>query len=136
MALLVISGAIAGMATALLLGRFFEQRYTEILVILLAVIAALYVGPTIGGAQSAFMLETSVALLLIALSVYALRANLLVLAAGYALHGLWDMTHGLWVRHILPPWYAPMCVGYDLAVAACIVYEYRRRESLKTPAQV
>jgi hypothetical protein len=135
MTLLVLSGAIAGVATALLIARFFAQRYVEILAVLLAVIAALYVGPTIGGAEPAFVLETLVALVLIALAVYALRASILVLAVGYALHGLWDLTHGLWVPHILPEWYAPMCVGYDLAVAVCIVYEYRRRASIKRHLQ-
>lgn len=124
MFLLILSGAVAGMATALIVARLFPHRYAEVLTILLAVIAALYVGPTLGGAEPAYLLEALVALLLMVLCVYALRASLLVLAAGYVLHGLWDLAHGPLVPHILPTWYAPLCVGYDLAVAACIVYAY------------
>ena len=129
MFLLVFGGAIARIATAVIVLKVFSQRYVEILAIFLAVIAALYVGPTIGGGQPAYFLEFIVALLLIALCVYAVRGSLLVLAAGYALHGLWDLAHGPLVPHVLPVWYAPLCVGYDIAVAACIVYFYFKSQS-------
>ena len=55
----------------------------------------------------------------------ALRAPLWVLALGYLLHGLWDMLHGAVLPHVMPEWYAPLCIGYDITLALLIFRRYR-----------
>lgn len=72
--------------------------------------------------------------LLIGVTIYgaffwlAKRFSALWLAAGWALHTLWDMALHLYGigTHIVPEWYAWACVSFDLAVAAYIYWRFRQ----------
>ncbi len=122
--ILILQGAIAGALTGVLVARFAPSWYREILAVFLAVIAALYAGPEIN-AGNLFSVEMLFATGLIVVSVVALRAPLWVLAQGYLLHGLWDMLHGAVLPHVMPEWYAPLCIGYDITLALLIFRRYR-----------
>ena len=122
---LILQGAIAGALTAVLVSRLAPSWYREVLAVFLAVIAALYAGPEID-AGNLVSVETFFAALLIVLAILALRAPLWLLALGYLLHGLWDMLHGVVLPHVMPEWYAPLCIGYDITLAVFIFVKYRR----------
>ena len=127
--ILILQGALAGALTAVLVARLAPSWYREVLAVFLAVIAALYAGPEIDAGRL-FSLELGFATILIILSIVALRAPLWLLALGYLLHGLWDMLHGAVLPHVMPPWYAPLCIGYDITLAVFIFVKYRRSAAL------
>ena len=50
------------------------------------------------------------------------RYSLMVLAAGWALHALWDrLSHGTF----MPAWYPMACLGFDLVLAGFIVSQWK-----------
>ena len=50
------------------------------------------------------------------------RYSLIVLAAGWVLHALWDcLTHGAF----MPAWYPMWCLGFDLLLAGFIVWQWK-----------
>jgi hypothetical protein len=55
----------------------------------------------------------------IAVAIASRRLGPLVLAAGWAAHGVWDMmpVNRTW----MPAFYPPLCLGFDLVVAARLV---------------
>lgn len=59
------------------------------------------------------------------------------LAAGWGLHGLWDLALP-WVADTgyVPPWYAAACLGFDVVVAAAmVVRSLRGGVDLAPPAE-
>lgn len=68
--------------------------------------------------------EVSVVIGTVALGVAAEalpdRVARTVVAAGYALHALFDMTHAESAETRLPAWYPAFCAGYDVAMAATL----------------
>ncbi len=57
------------------------------------------------------------------------RVNLLFLAVGWGLHVLWDiLLHGTSESAFVPDWYPGLCLGFDLAIAAYILYVVRERK--------
>lgn len=49
-----------------------------------------------------------------------------LLAAGYAGHAFWDLFHHRprAATAEVPGWYIPMCLGYDLIVAAYVIARF------------
>lgn len=125
--ILVVAGAISAAVLCLLLHKLAAESYKEILTLLLVAIAAIYIGPVIGSSESSAYTEISFAVLLIILSIFALRGPLPILAAGYFLHGAWDVIHPALLPHVLPHWYAPLCVGFDMTVAVYLIQIHRSR---------
>lgn len=123
--MLLVFGAISAAAMCFVLKRWAPVRQKDILTLLLVYIAAIYVGPVIGGEHSTGYLEIGFALALTIVCLFALRGGLLVLAAGYFAHAAWDGLHGFVLPHVLPPWYAPLCIGFDLCVALYLLIKYR-----------
>lgn len=121
------AGAAGGLAFALLVSRASRERAAEIFAISLAYIAAVYVGPAIGGTSAADAAESLVALGFLVFAVLALRRPPAWLALGYFGHGLWDALHGHGVPAALPAWYAPACLGFDWAVAGVLLWRARSR---------
>lgn len=122
-------GALFGAAFSFGAFRFLPDRAKEILAVLLAVIASIYAGPAIGGAIDGSsltdQLELTFAIGLVVVAIISLRSGLGLLALGYLAHGVLDIFHGGLFPTDLPHWYAPMCVGYDWAVAAFLFMKMR-----------
>jgi hypothetical protein len=48
-----------------------------------------------------------------------------VRAAGYLGHAAWDaIHHHKAVDTVIPDWYVPLCIGYDLVVGAYILIRF------------
>lgn len=114
----ILIGAFIGALFCILIRRYCRRRQHEIFALALVYIAAIYVGPAVGHYGLAESLEFLVSLIFFALALIALPGRRTLLACAYIGHGLWDAVHGAVLPATLPAWYAPMCLGFDWAVAA------------------
>jgi hypothetical protein len=94
--------------------------------VLLAGIAAVYVGFAIADGRTRFLvMQVAGVLAFGALAVAGLSVHTGFLAAGYVLHGVWDLLHH---RTDVParraPWYIPLCLAYDWIVGAYLLLLY------------
>ena len=94
--------------------------------ILLTLIAAIYVGFSLASnGRLALTRQVAGCLFFVALALLGLWLNWWFLAAGLALHGVWDfLHHGQRSRGIVPSWYGPFCAVYDAAVALFVALYY------------
>lgn len=116
-------GAAATIAMALSVS---EERRLELLALILAVIASVYVGIGLAqGSRAALGIEGVFAIVIGALILLGLWASPYWLAAGYFAHGLWDLAHHRPTRSVpgvaLPRWYAPSCLAYDWAIGILVL---------------
>jgi hypothetical protein len=123
----LLSGVVLGLALVTVARQFGERR---ILGVGLVVAAAIYVGFAVAGGATARWIGVEVVGVVLygALAALGMVGSLGWLAAGWALHPVWDV--GL---HLLasgsafsPAWYAIQCVGFDLVVAAYLAMRWRR----------
>jgi len=94
--------------------------------VLLAGIAAVYVGFAIADGRTLFLVTQVAGVLAFgALTVAGLSVHTGFLVAGYVLHGVWDVLHH---RTDVPgrraPWYIPLCLTYDWIVGAYLLLLY------------
>ena len=96
----------------------------------LVVIALLYVLFGVqSGAPVAVAAESAVALAFVGLAVVAFRRrSAVVLAAGLALHGFWDLAHPMLlpISDAVPSWWPAFCLGVDVALAAFVFVRWPR----------
>lgn len=94
----------------------------------LFIAALIYVGfAIIGGASLNWSVIELVGLIVFTLlAVLGLKLSIWLLAAGWALHGLWDaLLHVAHHEHFFPEWYPVICLGFDLIVAAYIAVRFK-----------
>ena len=134
---MLINGAIfaivAVVVPAFLLSRFIRDIVgRSVLVIFLFIAAGAYfgfaiVGREVVGTQPNWTLVELVQVVIFAtLALLGLRGSPYWLAAGWALHPLWDVVlHYIGPGHSFTPWtYAIACVSFDWLVAVYIVITY------------
>ena len=96
---------------------------------LLVFIALLYVLFGVqAGTLPVIAAETAVALAFSGVAILAYRrTSNLLLAAGYAAHGVWDLAHPALLpgSDAVPPWWPAFCLGVDLAIAGYLVVRPR-----------
>ena len=101
----------------------------------LLVAAVIYVGfATFGGAGAGWM-----AIEFLGVAVYGVFAWLGVnrssvwLAAGWMTHIAWDVgLHQVGSGRIFTPdWYPPLCIGFDVVVAVCLVWTASKPKPLR-----
>jgi hypothetical protein len=114
---------------AFLLSRFAsDSAGRSLLVILLIVAAGAYFGFAIGaGAGPRWTLvELAQCIVYGAMALLGLRGSPYWLAAGWALHPVWDVAlHYFGPGRSFAPWtYAIACISFDLVVALYIVVAY------------
>ena len=130
---LLIEGVIGGTALAVvafLLSRFVRDVVGRTLLALVLIVAALiYVVFAVRAGESAFWLagERMGIALYGSMGVLGVRRSPWWLAAGWALHPVWDMLlHYVGPgRAFAPETYTVTCLSYDLVVAAYIAAAYR-----------
>lgn len=67
-------------------------------------------------------LELLMAALVFELSIAGMERSALWLAAGYAVHGVWDLFHHpRAVPTRVAPWFPPMCAAFDFVVAELLI---------------
>ena len=134
---MLINGAIfaivAVVVPAFLLSRFIRDIVgRSVLVIFLFIAAGAYfgfaiVGREVVGTQPNWMLVELVQVVVFAtLALLGLRGSPYWLAAGWALHPLWDFVlHYIGPGHSFTPWtYAIACVSFDWLIAVYNVITY------------
>ncbi len=115
---------------AYLVSRFVGEIYGRaLLAIMLVVAGGAYVGFAVAGNAGGlwFLAELVQALILGALALLGLRGSPYWLAAGWALHPIWDvLLHYLGAGHAFAPeaW-TIACASFDLLVAAYIAITHR-----------
>lgn len=122
---LVLAGVAAG-ATIVIVLDVSEERQMELLALILAVIAAVYVGVALAQESPATLgVEIAFALVIGGLILLGLWASPYWLAAGYFAHGAWDVAHHRATPALpgvsLPRWYAPSCLIYDWAIGILVL---------------
>lgn len=115
----LLAGGLLAAATVLAVAFVPERDAFQALAVLLAAIAAVYVGSALaGGRGELVLLEGLGAVAFVGLAVLALRfEDAVLLGAGYVGHALWDAAHR--PRLIDTPvrrWYVDACLVYDVPV--------------------
>ena len=123
---------IAGLVVGLLLGLLFvlvvhtipPQPARQAIALFLAFTACVYAGAVLSQAPPApfIALELVVSAVVFTLAAVGLRASTSALAAGYVLHGVWDLLHSpRAVPTRVAPWFPPLCAGFDFVVAIALL---------------
>jgi hypothetical protein len=115
-----MSGLIIGIITGLLAVfilraiKFLEQQFVYGL--LLCAFGFLYVGFTWSD-MTMVVIAAVQAILFLFIAYFGMKNNILLLAAGYFLHGIWDLVFGLWASSkLLPPHYDLFCLAVDFVM--------------------
>lgn len=112
-----------------------QQKHNQqaVLAIGLLVAAAIYLGFGLaGGANAAWLMTETLGIGIYGtFALLGWRFSVRWLAIGWALHPVWDAGLHLLGKAaaFVPAWYAVVCIGFDLAVAASII-ETANTESL------
>ena len=125
----------SGVATAAVIVAFARttgfDRDRSFYPTVLVVIALLYVLFGVEeGDLSVVAAETAVALVFVATAIVAFhRRSPMLLAAGLALHGVWDAAHPALLpsSDAIPTWWPAFCLGVDLPLAAWAYVRWPQR---------
>ena len=117
-------GIVLGLAFVLLVHSVEPMPARQMIALFLALTACVYAGAILAQ-QVPFPIavaELAVTAIVFALAVVGLRASTTALAAGYALHGVWDLAHH--PRAIptrVASWFPPLCAAFDFVVAIALL---------------
>ena len=94
--------------------------------LLLSGIGWLYVGYTWSDLRS-LVITVIQAILFLFISYYGVKRSLYIMAAGYFLHGLWDLAYDLFPdNHLIPPHYDLFCLSVDFTIGLYLLaIQYR-----------
>jgi hypothetical protein len=119
-----IVGIVLGLAFVLLVHSVPPQPARQLIALFLAFIACVYCGALLAQSVPSHFaaLELAVTTVVFACAVVGLRASTPYLAAGYVLHGAWDLLHH---PNAVPTrvagWFPPMCAAFDFVVAVALL---------------
>lgn len=125
----LIIGLLTGLATIVLvrLLRFLEEQL--IYGLILCAIGFLYVGFAWTDIRVAVTSAVQ-ALIFLLIAYFGAKHCLLLLAAGYFLHGAWDLIFGFWASSkLLPPHYDLFCLAVDFTIGFYLLIIYYGRIS-------
>ncbi|MCO5945750.1 DUF6010 family protein [Mucilaginibacter flavidus] len=126
----IIIGVGSGILTILIIAllRFLDKQTFYGLI--LTGIGYLYVGFTWRDTGS-LVLCAGQAILFSLIAYYGVKKSMLLLAAGYFLHGLWDLAFDLFpYTKLIPPHYDLFCLSIDFTMGFyLIVLNYRNAKS-------
>jgi hypothetical protein len=107
-----------------LLKKFEKDK---IYALTLSAIGFLYVGFTWTD-TSTFIITSVQAIIFVLIAYYGITKSLYILAAGYFLHGLWDIAYGFWQNvSLIPPHYDWFCSSLDFTVGIYLVIMIRNK---------
>jgi hypothetical protein len=119
-----VIGVVLGLAFLLLVHSVPPQPARQMIALFLAFTACVYAGALLAQEMPArfALAELLVACVVFALAVVGLRASTTALAAGYALHGVWDLLHHpRAVTTRVASWFPPLCAAFDFVVAIALL---------------
>ena len=118
----VIIGISSAMLVILIFALLKRVDKPTIYGLILSGIGFLYVGFTwsdtgaiiISGAQAVFFLL---------IAWYGIKKELYILAAGYFLHGIWDLAYNLFpASNLVPPQYDLFCLSFDFIIGFYLLF--------------
>lgn len=125
-----MTSIIIGISSGVLVILFFtflKQFDKKIMYgLILAGIGFLYVGFSWTDLQ-ALIINAAQAIFFMLFAYYGIKKNLYILAAGYFLHGTWDVLYDLFpTSNLIPPHYDLFCLSIDFTMGFYIlVLNYR-----------
>lgn len=139
MLLEILFGGLAAALATWYSSSYSLARITKMWAIGLLIVALIYLG--FAGYQQ--MDAPHLLLEIIGIIVYgsfaflSLRYGVLWLATGWILHVAWDaLVHPYWAAPCAPSWYPGACLGFDLVVAAFLIWQYYAQgATTKKPAK-
>ena len=122
----LLIGITSGLVTILLFTVFKQFDKKVVYGLILSGIGFLYVGYTWMDLQ-AFIMNAVQAVFFLFLAYYGIKKNLYILAAGYFLHGSWDLVYHLFADPgLLPPRYDLFCFSIDFFIGFyLLLIQYR-----------
>lgn len=123
----VIIGISLGLILILLFNILKQFDKKVIYGLILSGIGFLYVGYTWMDLQ-ALIINAAQAVFFLFLAYYGVKKSLYILAAGYFLHGSWDLAYNLFADStLIPPHYDLFCLSIDFTIGFYIlVIKYQR----------
>ena len=125
-----VIGAVTGLVTVIGIRVFLKKNEPLIYALVLSGIGFLYVGYT--WMDSLQLIFTGIqAVLFLLIAAHGTR-NISLLAAGYFLHGIWDLVYNYFTAaDTIPPHYDVFCLTVDFIMGAyLIVYKKRMSEAI------
>ena len=116
-----IIGITSGLFIILLFGMLKQFDKKLIYALILTGIGFLYVGFTWTDTLS-LIITSFQALCFVFLAYYGFKGSLVFLAAGYFLHGLWDLGYDLFrLPDLIPPHYNLFCLSIDFTMGTYLI---------------
>ena len=119
-------GIVSGVLVILIVHflKHFDQQI--IYALILSGIGFLYVGFT--WSDTTALIVTAVqAVLFLLIAGYGVKNNLYMLAAGYFLHGVWDLFYNLFTHsNLVPPHYDVFCLSIDFTIGAYLLWNVNK----------
>ena len=131
----VIIGISLGLLTILTTILLQKLDKKVIYGLILSGIGFLYVGFTWSDLKS-FIITVIQAIIFLFIAYFGVKKSLYIMAAGYFLHGLWDLAYDLLPdNHLIPPHYDLFCLSIDFTMGFyLLVIQYRSQGKLKPNA--
>ncbi|MGK2863881.1 MAG: DUF6010 family protein [Chitinophagaceae bacterium] len=127
----LLIGISLGLVIILLFGILKQFDKKEIYGLILSGIGFLYVGFTWTDLH-ALMITAIQAVFFVMVAYYGVKKNLYLLAAGYFLHGSWDMIYHLFPGSaLIPPHYDLFCMSIDFTIGFYILLIKQRNDHLE-----
>ncbi|HMC85142.1 MAG TPA: DUF6010 family protein [Chitinophagaceae bacterium] len=102
--------------------------------LILSGIGWLYVGFTWSDLKSV-IITTIQAIIFLFIAYYGVKRSLYIMAAGYFLHGLWDLAYDLFPdNHLIPPHYDLFCFSIDFTMGLYLLVVQYRWDRKKQPS--
>ena len=127
----IIIGISLGLLTILIIMLLKNLDKKVIYGLILSGIGWLYVGYTWSDLKS-LIITTIQAIIFLFIAYYGVKRSLYIMAAGYFLHGLWDLAYDLFPdKHLIPPHYDLFCLSIDFTMGFyLLVLQYRWNKKL------
>lgn len=113
-----------GVGTAVAVGLFataigFDRERCFYPVVLIVVASYYILFAATAGSRGALAAEALPALLFLSAAAIGFRKSAWLVAAGLALHGVFDFSHHALITNPgVPPWWPGFCLSYDVTAAA------------------
>ena len=112
----IIIGVVSGLIVILLFTILKQFDKKMVYALILCGIGFLYVGYTWTDLQ-ALIINSAQAVFFLLLAYYGFKRSLYILAAGYFLHGTWDIAYKLFLdSNLIPPHYDLFCLSIDFTI--------------------
>jgi hypothetical protein len=117
----IIIGISGGLLIILLFSILKQFDKKVIYGLILAGIGFLYAGFTWTNLQ-ALIINSAQAVFFLLFAYYGIKKSLYILAAGYFLHGSWDLAYDLFPSsNLIPPHYDLFCLSIDFTIGIYIL---------------